>query len=182
MSKLFSEKKVTQASALILSESGGKMPYMLLIKLLYLSDRLSIEKYGFPITFDDYFSMELGPILSNTLNLIRNKNLDESQSIWRKFISEPKNYYIELKVKNYSTGELSKAEIDLLKTVYHQYGHLNRFKLSDLLHKILPEYKKTSKGNRDPITYRDILTALGENEEEIKRIENEIDYMSLIRA
>ena len=182
MSNLFSEKKVTQASALILSESGGKMPYMLLIKLLYLSDRLSIEKYGFPITFDDYFSMELGPILSNTLNLIRNKNLDETQSIWRKFISAPKNYYIELRIQNYSTSELSKADIEILKEVYHRYSNMNRFKLSELLHKILPEYKKTSKGNRSPITYRDILTALGENDEEINRIENEIDYLSLIRA
>jgi uncharacterized phage-associated protein len=182
VSNNFREDRVTQASAVLLKEAGGKMPYMLLVKLLYLADRESLKKFGYPITFDEYFSMELGPILSNTLNLIKNRSLNESSSSWRKSISLPKNYYIELKDTDISYGELSKVDIEILKSVYSKYGHMNRFELSRLLHKQLPEYKVTTRGNRYPITYHDILSALGDSEEEILRVEEEIGYFSLMRA
>ena len=39
---------------------------MRFIKLMYLSDRKAMELYGFPISGDHYFSMNKGPVLSQT--------------------------------------------------------------------------------------------------------------------
>ena len=46
------------------------MSYMKLIKLLYLADREALLRWGRPITFDAYVSMDRGPVLSSVLDLI----------------------------------------------------------------------------------------------------------------
>ncbi|MGU0015743.1 type II toxin-antitoxin system antitoxin SocA domain-containing protein [Escherichia coli] len=49
------------------------MAYLKLMKLLYLSNRQSILKHGRMIGEDSLYSMKFGPVMSNTLNLIRGK-------------------------------------------------------------------------------------------------------------
>jgi len=46
------------------------MSYLKLIKLLYIIDREALLRWGRPLTGDRYVSMDHGPVLSQTLNLI----------------------------------------------------------------------------------------------------------------
>ena len=66
----FNEAKAAQAAARLLKKRGGKMAYMKLIKLLYLVDREALRRWGRPVTTDRYVSMDHGPVLSSTLDLI----------------------------------------------------------------------------------------------------------------
>jgi len=46
----FNEQKATELAAYFLKSGGGSMPYLKLMKLLYLADRKAIELDGSPIT------------------------------------------------------------------------------------------------------------------------------------
>ena len=67
----FNEKKTTQLAARVLElRATGKMHYIKLIKILYHVDREALKRWGHPLTYDYYVSMNQGPVLSNTLNLM----------------------------------------------------------------------------------------------------------------
>jgi uncharacterized phage-associated protein len=136
----FDEGKATQAAAYLLKLSGGKMPYMTLIKLMYLADRAMLAKHGRPITGDKLVSMRHGPVLSSVLNLINNGPEDSSPSPWFRYIGEPNGYDIALRSES-PTGALSRFELNLLEGTYQRYGGMDRWELVDLLHKILPEWR-----------------------------------------
>jgi len=55
------------------------MNYLKLMKLLYLADRESMRRNGRPISGDRYVSMDHGPVLSQTLNLINGARKFEEQ-------------------------------------------------------------------------------------------------------
>jgi uncharacterized phage-associated protein len=48
----FDESKATEAAAFLLSRSDQTMNYMKLIKLLYLTDREALIRWGRPISTD----------------------------------------------------------------------------------------------------------------------------------
>src|SRR5712691_464729 len=68
---MFSERRVAQMAAYLLGREKGRMNYLKLIKLLYLADRESLKRHGHPISDDRYVSMDHGPVLSTTFNLIK---------------------------------------------------------------------------------------------------------------
>ena len=49
----FNEAKAAAAAAVLLRHSGGRMPYMRLIELLYLADRESLDRTGEPIVGEE---------------------------------------------------------------------------------------------------------------------------------
>jgi uncharacterized phage-associated protein len=173
----FNEAKATQAAALLLSLRGGRMSYMKLIKLLYLVDRTALIRWGRPVTFDSYFSLPHGPVLSRTLDLITEGEAPDEPSIWSTCISEPQQYEIALRGEC-STNELSQAEEDLIGEIFDRYGRMNRWQLVNRLHNELPEWQNP-KGSSLPIEYRDILRAVGRTELEIAEIEAEIEGLAL---
>jgi hypothetical protein len=54
--------KATEAACLFLERGGGQMNIMKLVKLLYLLDRLSLDRRGIPVCGGDYLSMRKGPV------------------------------------------------------------------------------------------------------------------------
>jgi uncharacterized phage-associated protein len=166
----FDETKATQAAGFLLSLRGGRMHYIKLIKLLYLADRAALLDWGAPITGDRFVSMSHGPVVSNVLDLITK---DISKPVWAKFISDPiGDDEIEL-LRATPTDRLSKAEENLLRDIFAQFGHRNRWDIIDnFMHK-LPEWRDP-KGRSIPIKIREILEAGGEGEEEILAVLNEL--------
>ena len=69
MEFVFNDRKTAQAAAWLLDRQEGRMPYLKLIKLLYLADRQSLIESGYPITGDRLVSMDRGPVLSRVLDL-----------------------------------------------------------------------------------------------------------------
>ena len=82
------------------------MSYMKLIKLLYLADRKRLLERGRPITFDTYYSLPHGPILSRTKELIDDGPSPGADSLWLKHITEPKNYMVSIKNKDFTKKPL----------------------------------------------------------------------------
>ena len=176
MKMRFNEAKATQAAARLLRNRGGRMSYMKLIKLLYLADREALSRWGRPITTDRYVSMKHGPVLSGVLNLItEGEDPSFGQTVWAKHISEPEQFDVILKED--SSGELlSEAEDELLDETSKNFGHMNRWKLVDLMHK-LPEWRDPD-GSAFPIEYGEILRAQNKKPEEIRAIESELQSLA----
>jgi uncharacterized phage-associated protein len=171
MASPFNERKATEAAAHLLALRGGQMHYLKLLKLLYIADRVALGRWGIPISHDNYVSMDHGPILSQTYNLIR----DGGSRIWSEHISAPfGDYEIRLIGEKPVAQKLSQAEEKLLDEVFSQYGSANRWDLVDETHKF-PEWRDPH-GSSLPISVGDILRALGESEEEVEAVVAELGY------
>ncbi len=167
----FDSEKVTEAAALLLNLRGGRMHYIKLLKLLYLADREALQEWGIPISHDNYVSMDHGPVLSQTYNLIR----DGASEFWSEHISPPfGDWEIELKGPPPARRKLSRAEDALLRRIYEVHGHSNRWRLIDYVH-TLPEWHDP-KGSSVPIQIEEILQALGEPEESVSAIVSELKH------
>jgi uncharacterized phage-associated protein len=173
----FSEVKATQAAGRFLELAGGTLNYMVLIKLMYLLDRAAMFKWARPVTFDEYYSMKNGPVLSEVHDLITEQRPPHENAYWSEHISAPSGYSISL---NSPAGEdsLSEAEEELIQSVFEQYkSYISKpFELVDLLHKTLPEWTEITSG-RVPLSHRDILKAALRSDAEVDAIEQELDSL-----
>jgi uncharacterized phage-associated protein len=154
------------------------MSYMKLIKLLYLLDREALVRWGRPVTGDTYVSMKHGPVLSQVLNLITEGAGPGEENVWSQYVSAAEGYDVRLQADNFSTDELSRAEERIIAEIFEKYGHMNRWKLVELLHQVLPEWTDP-RGSASPINYRDILKASGKEETEVAAIEAELDARAI---
>ena len=171
----FNEVKTTQAASRFLQLAGGKLNYMVLIKLLYMLDRTTLLSWGRPVTGDEYYSMKLGPVLSETRELIT--EMPGDRNYWSSYISAPNNYSVEA-IKDPGADALSEAEEEIIQQVFTEYGRYNAkpFDLVELLHKKLPEWTEVTSG-RVSLPYHDILKAGGLPEEQISIVEKELDSL-----
>lgn len=141
------------------------MKYLKLIKLMYLVDREAFKRWGCPITGDRYVSMQFGPVLSNSLNLIRGDVTDH----WSSFVEESAPHTVKF-LRESKTDDLPEAEEDLAKEIFSNYGHKSRWELVELTHEF-KEYKEPDDDNRSwPIEDIDILVSVGRSPEEAKSI------------
>jgi len=175
----FDEQKITEAASILLQMNGGRMPYLRLLKLLYLADREALEKWERPITTDHHVSMKYGPTPSNTYDIIMQRLVGKGD-YWHSYITRPKNYSIQLKGDPPKMAKLSRAEIDLLKEVYEKHREKDRWALSRLTHR-LPEFHDPGDSSI-PIPLEEILEALQFTKEDIKRIRAEIQLEANIEA
>ena len=165
----FDEQKVTEAASLLLSLRGGRMHFIKLLKLLYIADREAFGSWGIPVSNDNYVSMDQGPVLSQTYNLVK-----EGGRFWSEYISAPfGDYEIQLTGGPPPSKKLSRAEENMLRSIFKQYGYMNRWDLVDLVHKF-PEWRDPH-GSSIPIRIEEILQALAESPENIKAIVAELE-------
>ena len=169
----FNEQKATEAASLLLSWHGGKMSRVKILKLLYLADRKALENWERPITFDTYYSMKEGQVLSGVLDLINDK---KNNSLWREHIEQADDISIRLHDDPVELKKLSRAEEKLLKAIYDEYGQMNRFDLGAIT-KQFPEYKPTSSRKKTHI--EEVLTYIY-GEEEAKRIRDRLEEQAYL--
>ncbi len=170
----YRQERATQAAAHLLKLRGGRMSYMKLLKLLYLADRRALLMHGKPITFDRYVSMDHGPVLSQTYNLmVAEEAPDQPTSYWRQHISEPQaGYEVTLRVAEPPDGQLSRAQTAILDEVFAEYGTMSRWEIVRFVH-TLPEWEDPQ-GSSNPIALRSILHAGGLDEDDASAIEAEL--------
>jgi uncharacterized phage-associated protein len=164
----YRQERATQAAARLLKARGGRMSYMKLLKLLYLADRKALLEHGRPITYDSFASMDHGPVLSQTYNLMVAEESPEGHSYWRQFISGPDHYEVSL-LSDAPRGELSRAQEDVLDATFAEFGKMGRWELVDFCH-TLPEWSDP-KGSSVPISVREVLRAGGVDAEAVEAVE-----------
>lgn len=109
-----------------------------LMKLLWLSDRVHLNKYGRLILKDNYKALPHGPVPSATMDF--SKNSDSTNF-------SVDQYNIEAE-KEFDERYFSKSDLEVMNLIWEKFGHFDRFYLSDLSHKF-PEWKRFEKDLED---------------------------------
>lgn len=166
--KRFNYKKAVQALNLLAVWSGGKMNKMKALKLIWLSDRAHLRKYGRPITQDRYVAMDNGPVASGTRDILQKNAMgveDAALQYSSQFIASDGYNYTS--VQEPVEKVFSQTDLEALKAVFDIYGHYDQFKLRDLTHEF-PEWKKFEEGLKaqqykvHPMDYNDFFLDAGE--------------------
>lgn len=149
-------------AAFFLARREGPMSHLKLIKLMYLADRLSMERYDAPMSDDAQYSMKNGPVLSNTLNLLRGITRDD---VWSDLISPVDDNQVQLN-RDFDwdeLDELSRGELAILDEVFARFGRMKRWELVNYTH-TLPEWVDPG-ASCIPIDAAVTFQALGSSEE-----------------
>lgn len=139
------------------------MDYYDLVKLLYLADREQVRRRGRTITGDYHWSLPWGPVLGHVLDAVRNgDDLD-----WNEHIRTNRTTKTSTLVQDAPLSALSKADVEVLQSVWEEFGHMDGRSLMRYTHG-LPEYTDTD--GRVLISLEDIARAVGHSEDEIDQI------------
>ena len=158
--------KATEVACLFLERGGGRMNIMKLVKLIYLLDRLSLDRRGIPVCGGDYLSMRNGPVTSEVLDLINDGRLyRESDTRWEECLSDRENHEVAL-IRMPKREQVSNAEVKLLDEIWSEHGGKSQWQLVDWCHDHCKEWTPVS-GGRSPISVEQIGEALGKAGDEI---------------
>lgn len=156
----FSTRKAAQVTAYFALRSGGSINILMATKLVYLADRLSIERRDFPITNDQYVSMPFGPVNSFTYSYM-NGQAPVRQEEWLEFISPRSGVTLrpsqELSIED--LDELSRGDLKVMDATWEEFKDIDRYELADWTHKFCPEWKNPNKSSI-PIELATIFHAL----------------------
>lgn len=160
--------RTVQATAYYLNLAGGVWDKFRLMKFLYMLDRESLRQRGYAVTYDNYFSMANGPILSNTLDLINGKKRERE---WDSYFVTHGNG-VSLSGEPPYFGRLSRSDREIMDGLFGKFGSWSFQELKDYTHEF-PEYTEVKKG-RVPINLGDILKAVDYCPEDIEIILEDI--------
>ncbi len=152
------------------------MPYLRLLKLLYISDREMLAEAAESITGDRAFAMKNGPVLSRVYDLIKGES-SRSGEWFESIVTQ--GYAVKLKADP-GLGKLSRGEIDKLTDVSERYRSRDHWEISDLTHDF-PEWRlhfAEDSGARE-IPWREVLKAQGK-EEMIEAVEDSLAARNLV--
>lgn len=189
MSALFCEKKAAEVAAFFLisaQQKSANLTLLKLMKLMYLAERLSYERFGFPIIGDALVSMPNGPVLSCTLDLINFGSAD-AQGWWDKLISEKTGRDMSLRegvmLSVDDLRELSESDIEVLDTVWQQFGRMSALKLREYTHdpENCPEWVDPD-GSSVPIKLETLLCKLGYSDTDVEKIVGNIRKQAWINS
>lgn len=162
----FKVTKAAQLAAYLAQKQGGSINLLKLVKMLYLADRSFMSEYDMPMLYDQPHSMEHGPVVSITYDLITGAN--ESPD-WDKYVSDRAGHDVAAQ-KNFSREDfnwLSEVEIECIDRLWDQYGHMNQWELVDYTHEHCAEWEDPGKSSF-PIPYERIFKALGKSEADVR--------------
>lgn len=157
------------------------MNYTKLMKLMYISDRESLREYGTTISGDSYAAMNCGPVLSETLNMIKG-GATSAQSDWSKrFQTEGYDLVAKGDVSEaLSHAHLSKANLEIMNQVFETYRNHSYGRMIDITH-TYPEWTGSHvKDSSVPISLTEVLAGAGfEMREAIEIAQEEESHLQM---
>jgi uncharacterized phage-associated protein len=164
--------KATEASCEFLQRAGGRLNIMKLVKLVYLLDRLSLDRRGVPVVGGDYLSMRNGPVTSEVLDLINSGRLfGEADTHWEQNVSDRRNHDVQLE-RMPAREHLSDAELKLVDEIWAAHGGKDHWQLVEWCHTHCGEWTPLSRGCA-PIAVERIGQALGKPPEAVQKLARE---------
>jgi uncharacterized phage-associated protein len=173
----FKPRTSTQAAGFLLKLCNGKKDKYLLLKMIYLADRAALEKWNSPITGDEPYSMQYGPVPSNIYDLTKGGIRNGCE--WEKAIETVKPGTLVLR-SDPGSDELSEDEAVLLREIFQKYKDFSFEQMKDFCHD-LPEYDKTVGAGSKPISISTMFNTLG-RPEQIADIADAILEMEKLKA
>jgi len=162
---MFCERKVAQAAAYLLHKASGRMPHMKLMKLMYLADREALGAHNSTISGDRLYSMRMGPVLSQTLDMMGG-SFECDWGEWITPVMAGWRVGLQKEVAVKDLDELSEAEMDILQSVHNRFGDWDMNKLIAYTH-TLKEWRDVGMGS-SPIAPKDIFESMGKDKDEIR--------------
>lgn len=164
--------KATEVACELLERAGGQINIMKLVKLVYLLDRLSVDRRNMPVVGGDYLSMRNGPVTSELLDLINSGRLyGEADQRWEQCIGDRVDHEIRLEKKP-AREYLSDAELKLVDEIWAQHGEKDQWQLRDWCHDHCGEWTPLARGCA-PIAVERIGQSLGKSPELVQKIARE---------
>ena len=171
--------KATETACELLGRAGGQLNIMKLVKLIYLLDRLSLDRRSIPVVGGDYLSMRNGPVTSEMLDLINAGRLcGESDTRWEQCVSDRRDHDIKLE-KMPVREHLSVAEMKLLDEIWAQHGGKDQWQLVEWCHAHCGEWTPLARGCA-PIAVERIGQALGKPPEVVSKLAREAAELNLL--
>jgi len=138
-------EKIIDLMLYIANRNDTEIGFKKLLKLIYLSDRLHLRRYGRTISTDFYSAMKAGPVASETydkckqiagtkINFGENSNLSS-------FFERGSKYYMIKPIKKPNLEKFSKSEIDIINEILKEFGDKTGDQLSNITHEYF-EWKK----------------------------------------
>jgi uncharacterized phage-associated protein len=186
MYNTYNERKAAQVAAFFLFRAQGRMPILKLMKLLYLAERTSYQKFGEPIIGDKLVSMDHGPVLSITYQHI-NGELRSEEGGWDTWVSGRENYDVSLqdpsciRTPEQDLLELCDDDLDVLEETWSTFGHMTKWQIRDYTHDNCPEWENP-RGSMIPMDLPRLFKALDFNEEQAKELEDRVAASSGLNA
>ena len=184
---LFDERKAAEAAAFLLFKAGGSLPLIKLVKLLYLAERLSLQRYGEPLTGDRLVSMPNGPVLSMTYDHIQGA-LPSCEGGWESWVADRAGHVVALRdgskirTPEQDLLRLSDSDLEVLTEVWERFGHWDRWKLVRYTHSdACPEWEDPE-GSSRPISYERLFSKLGYSREQAAVLVARIDAQRALNA
>jgi uncharacterized phage-associated protein len=161
----FNYKKAVQSLNFFAISEEGSINKMKALKLIWLSDRFHLRKFGRPIINDTYFALNYGPVASNTKDLVENTSfLSEEEQYYRNKYIDNVDKYLYRSLDVVDEEVFSKTDLEAMKLVFEEFGGYDQFHLSKESHKY-PEWKKfeghlkSSSSSRFEMNYEDFFSA-----------------------
>lgn len=142
MNYKYDEIKATQAAVYLIKKYNGSLNYMKLIKLLYMANRVSIQRYSEPIVPDVFVSMPRGPVLSGVLDSINDQG--GPKGYWSKHISITGNVNVKV-VNDPGFDCMNRRSLKILDDIDKEWHNVDPFEIVKWMHKNLPEWENPGK-------------------------------------
>ncbi|MEA3121246.1 MAG: hypothetical protein QOH33_792 [Paraburkholderia sp.] len=124
------------------------------VKFLYLADREHFQRYGRPITFDNYYAMWYGPVASNALDLLHGHNWTlfragikslpfktEPGTVKTRSGKDTDTIFIREPLRKVNTDIFSTSDLEVFDEIIARYGNASFDDLYEMTHKH-PAYMK----------------------------------------
>ena len=175
----FDTNKATEVACLFLQQAGGRMNIMKLVKLIYLLDRLSLDRRGIPVVGGDYLSMRNGPVTSEVLDIINAGRLfGEQNTRWEQCISDRRDHDVKLELMP-EREHVSDAEVALAEEIWTEHSAKDQWQLAQWCHEHCPEWTPLTRGCA-PIAVEQIALVLGKSPAEVQRLREETAELNLL--
>jgi uncharacterized phage-associated protein len=160
---MFNPLKAAQVIAYLALKAGGRLDTIKAVKLVYLSDRESIQQWGAPILDEQHVSMPHGPVNSSTYSHL-NGEYDLTASGWADYLEDQAGHVVAVNssVAVDDLDELSDSDIACMDAVWGKFGHMGKWQIRDWTHdrNNVPEWEDPN-GSSRPIPLERIMTLVG---------------------
>lgn len=171
---MYSNAKAQHIAAGLLSLAPGqRLSKLALIKLMYIADRMSVQRHGYTMSEDQHFSLPHGPILSEALDAIN--HVGTLSDTWGPLIGRNGDeLLLNEPVSLDDLDQISDAEAEIISEAAEKYRGQTGSQLRNLSHEF-PEWEDPGSSSL-PISFIDIAIAVGLSREEAQELneQNEI--------
>jgi uncharacterized phage-associated protein len=158
----FNLQKTTQALNYFAVRSGNEINKMKAIKLLYIADRYHLRKYGRPISNDEYFAMEYGPVPSGGKDIAEHSEFLGAieRNYVEEFLKRCSDYDFQ-SIKAVDQDVLSESDKEALGFAWETFNKFDQYQLAEITH-TYPEWQKhknqiTGRNSRIRMDYEDFF-------------------------